>query len=139
MLGPVRGVRMRQALIVLLLSNVVASILVSPAGGLETRNPFQATPLGFALFTVFAFGLVLVVSALIRLFRGQPGAAGRAAAGTALFLPTVLADRAGVFHPLPAPPAIATVEYVVIVISILAIGVALGLRSAGRGVPRSAP
>jgi hypothetical protein len=75
-------------------------------------------------------GMALVLRSLWNMAKSRAGANRRAALGALLFLPTVLCDQVGQFHPLPPPTPIRIAEWTVLVLSLAAAAVGLWPRRA---------
>lgn len=123
-------------LAVVLAAYIVCDILLTPPAGLETRDPAKVTTLGFAVLALLFIGLALGIVALVLLLRGSQRAPMIAIVAAVLYLPAFLAEQASLFSALRPPVAIERVEWVQVVVAVVAIG--LGFRLLRSGTARNA-
>lgn len=133
----VRGMKspLAKVLLGLLLLDALLTVLVTPVGGMETRAPADSSAIGFAAVGLFSVGLLIDLAAIVQLLRKRRVAPTLAAIGTLLYFPVVITDRAGLFQPHAAPPAIRDLEWSVAAVSLVALAVALVLRARVRAEP----
>jgi hypothetical protein len=112
-------------LLVALLAFLVASFLLTPLSGLETRPPSQVKPLGAISLGVFFVGVFLAIASLVLVIRGQGPASALAIIAAVLFLPGFVADRTGNLSKLPTPAAIFWIEWAEAVIAVAVIVLAI--------------
>jgi hypothetical protein len=116
-----------RTLLILLVIYLISEILLTPLGGLETRNPANITTLGLVtlglLFTRLAFGVV----SLVLLFYKPRGSPILAIIAGILYFPAFLAEQAGYFSSLKPPIAIETLEIIQALVSIIMILMALNV------------
>lgn len=102
---------------------VVCDILLTPAGGLETRDVAAVTVIGFATLALLFVGLALSVLALVLLFRGSRRAPIVAIVAAVLYFPAPLVEQLGLFSKFQPPTAIARLELGQAAVAVIAIGV----------------
>lgn len=101
---------------------IVCDILLTPLGGLETRNPAFVTVVGFATLALLFVGLALGILALVLLFRRSGRTSLVAIVAAVLYFPAMLAEQTGHFSSLRPPTGIERLELVQAVVAILVIG-----------------
>lgn len=116
-----------RVLLVLLVIYITSDILLTPLGGLETRNPANVTTLGLTTLGLLFAGLGLGVVSLILLFYKPRRSPTLAIIAGILFLPAVITEQAGYFSSLRPPIAIETLEIVQAVVSLATILVAASI------------
>ena len=126
---------MTKTLAALLSLDVVLSILVTPAGGMDPRAPAGAHGYSWVAVGLFGLGALASIAAVVQLLRNRP--AGMFARGPALFFPVIVLDRLGLFHSEAAPPAIVTLEWTVAAVSILVLGLGMMGKSRLDGAARA--
>lgn len=114
-------------MLVLLVIYITSDILLTPLGGLETRNPANVTTLGLTTLGLLFAGLGLGVVSLILLFYKPRRSPTLAIIAGILFLPAVITEQAGYFSSLRPPIAIETLEIVQAVVSLATILVAASI------------
>jgi hypothetical protein len=114
-------------LLVLLIVYIILDILLTPAAGLETRNPALVTTVGLITLGLLFTGLFLGVVSTVLLFYKPLRAPVLAMIAGILFLPAVITEQAGYFSSLRTPAAAETVELVQTVVSLLTIFVAFNV------------
>lgn len=118
-------------LAVTLVAYAVCDVLLTPAGGLETRDVAGVTVVGFATLALLFVGLALSILALVLLLRGSARATIVAVVAAVLYFPAPVAEQLGLFSKFRPPTAIAWLEVVQAIVALLVIGVALWLRRGG--------
>ena len=108
-------------LLFLLVIYIVSDILLTPLGGLETRNPADVTTLGLATLGLLFTGLLLGVVSLVQLFYKPRRSLTLAIVTGILFLPAVITEQAGYFSSLRPPIAIETLEIIQALVSLVMI------------------
>jgi hypothetical protein len=125
----------RSALFVALACSVVLAILLSPLG-FERRPPADLTLIGYISIGAVAAGVLLDLVAIVMIFRRLRLASILALVGSVTFLIPFVTDKAGVFFSLPAPPVISALEYVFLVVLVVALYLAWTVyRGSERGRP----
>ena len=114
-------------LLVLLVIYVVIDILLTPLGGLETRDPSKVTSIGLTTLGLLFTGLVLGLVSLAALFYKPRRSPILAIIAGILFLPAVITEQAGYFSSLRPPIAIETLEIVQTVVSLVTILIAASI------------
>jgi uncharacterized membrane protein YhaH (DUF805 family) len=110
---------------IVMIVNVVVIILLTPIG-FETRQQSDLKPLGYiAIATIFA-GLALDITSIGLLFKRVRVrlASSLAIISSILFFLIISVDRTGSFFSVSIPPAINTLEYLLIAILIVTIFIA---------------
>jgi hypothetical protein len=102
---------------------VVCDVLLTPAGGLETRDVAGVTVVGYATLALLFVGLALSIVALVLLFRGSRRSPIVAIVAAALYFPAPLVEQLGLFSKFQPPIAIARLELVQTAVALIAIGV----------------
>jgi hypothetical protein len=115
---------MSRLLLILLVIYIISDILLTPLGGLETRNPADVTTVGLATLGLLFTGLVLGVVSLVLLFYKPRWSPTLTIIAGILFLPAVITEQAGYFSSLRPPIAIETLEIVQALVSLVMIVVA---------------
>ena len=106
------------ALAVALVANVLVVILLTPLG-FEDRPATDLKPGGYiAIGTIFT-GLALFVVSFVVLFRRARLASILAIVASVLFFFPIIGDRVGIFFSRPVPPAIETLEYILVVVLVV--------------------
>jgi uncharacterized membrane protein YhaH (DUF805 family) len=94
---------------------VIVIILLTPIG-FETRPQSDLKTFGYlAIGTIFA-GLALFLLSIAFLFRRVGLASKLGIVASLLFFVPVIGDRIGAFFSVPIPPAINTLEYVLVIV-----------------------
>lgn len=114
-------------LLVLLVIYIIGDVLLTPLGGLETRNPANVTTLGLATLGLLFTGLVLGVISLALLFYKPRRSPTLGIIAGILFLPAVTTEQAGLFSSLRPPIAIETLEIIQAIVSLITIFVAASI------------
>jgi hypothetical protein len=112
-------------LLLLLVIYAISDILLTPLGGLETRNPANVTTLGLVTLGLLFTGLTLGIVSLVLLFYRPRGSPILAIIAGILYFPAFLAEQAGYFSSLRPPIAIETLEIIQALVSIVMILMAL--------------
>jgi hypothetical protein len=112
-------------LLVLLVIYMISDILLTPLGGLETRNPANVTTRGLITLGLLFTGLALGVVSLVLLFYKPRGSPILAIIAGILYFPAFLAEQAGYYSSLRPPIAIETLEIIQALVSIVMILMAL--------------
>ncbi len=112
-------------LAIVMIVNVVIIILLTPIG-FETRPQSDLKPLGYLAITTIFVGLALDLASIGLLFKRVRVrlASSLAIVSSVLFFLIILVDRTGSFFSVPIPPAIITLEYLLIVVLIVTLFVA---------------
>ncbi len=105
--------------------NVVVIILLTPIG-FETRPQSDLKTLGYFAITAIFVGLAMDLASIGFLFKRVRVrlASGLAIASSILFFLIVSVDRTGSFFSVPIPPAINTLEDILIIVLIVTLVVA---------------
>ena len=100
--------------------NVVIIILLTPIG-FETRPQSDLKTLGYIAIATIFVGLALDLASIGLLFKRVRArlASSLAIVSSVLFFLIIFADRTGSFFSVPIPPAINTLEYLLIVVLIV--------------------
>ena len=101
--------------------NVVIIILLTPIG-FETRPISALKPLGYIAITTIFVGLALDLTSIVLLLFKRVRvrlASSLAIISSVLFFVIISVDRTGSFFSVPIPPAINTLEYILIVVLIV--------------------
>jgi hypothetical protein len=114
-------------LLLLLVIYAISDILLTPLGGLETRNPANVTTLGLVTLGLLFTGLTLGIVSLVLLFYKPRGSPILAIIAGILYFPAFLAEQAGYFSSLRPPIAIETLEIIQALVSIVMILMALSV------------
>ncbi len=112
-------------LVIVLIVNVVIIILLTPIG-FETRPQSDLKPLGYiAIATIFG-GLALDIASIGLLFKRVRVrlASSLAIVSSVAFFLIISVDRTGSFFSVPIPPAINTLEYLLIALLIVTLFIA---------------
>lgn len=107
-------------LVVLLVVYVIADILLTPLGGLETRPVSKVTTIGFTTVTLLFIGLALNIACLVLTLRHYKRSPIFGMIGSILYFPAAIADQTGQFSSLAPPTGI---TYVEIIEGLIAIGI----------------
>lgn len=107
-------------LVVLLVVYVIADILLTPLGGLETRPVSKVTTIGFTTVTLLFIGLALNIACLVLTLRHYKRSPIFGVIGSILYFPAAIADQTGQFSSLAPPTGI---TYVEIIEGLIAIGI----------------
>ena len=112
-------------LAIVMIVNVVIIILLTPIG-FETRPISALKTLGYIAITTIFVGLALDLASIGLLFKRVRVrlASSLAIVSSVLFFLIILVDRTGSFFSVPIPPAIITLEYLLIVVLIVTLFVA---------------
>jgi len=123
-------------LVWLIVLYVIADLLLTPLGGLETRPLSQITTLGMATLGLVFAGLALNIACLALTLRRYRRSPVLGIIGSILFFPAMIADQTGQFSSLSPPTGIIYVEIVeaIVAISIIVLG-ALLFREKTEGAP----
>jgi len=107
-------------LAIVMIVNVVIIILLTPIG-YETRPQSDLKTLGYIAIATIFIGLALDLASIGFLFKKVRVrlASSLAIVSSVLFFLIILADRTGAFFSVPIPPAINTLEYLLIVVIII--------------------
>jgi hypothetical protein len=108
-------------LLVLLIIYIISDILLTPVGGLETRDPAKVTLFGLVTLGLLFTGLVLAVVSLVLLFYKPLRSPILAIVAGILFLPAFVTEQTGYFSSLRAPIAIETLEIIQALVSLVTI------------------
>jgi len=112
-------------LAIVMIVNVVVIILLTPIG-FETRPQSALKPLGYIAIATIFVGLALDVASIVLLFKRVRVrlASSLVILSSVLFLLVIFVDRTGSFFSVPIPPAINTLEYLLIAVLIATVFVA---------------
>ncbi len=99
---------------------IIADILLTPLGGLETRPVSNVTTIGYTTLGLLFVGLALNVTCLVLTLRHYKRSPIFGIIGSILYYPAAIADQTGQFSSLPAP---AGITYVEIIEALVAIGI----------------
>lgn len=116
-----------RVLLVLLVIYIISDFLLTPLGGLETRNPANVTTLGLATLGLLFTGLALGVVSLVLLFYKPLMSPKLAILAGILFLPAVITEQAGLFSSSRPPIAIETLEIIQTLVSLITVFVAASI------------
>jgi hypothetical protein len=122
----------RSALVVELTASVVLAVLLSPLG-FETRPSADLTLLGLISIGAVAVGSLLDLAAIVLLSRRVRLASLLALIGSVVFLVPIVTDQAGAFFSLPSPTVISVLEYVFLVVLIVALPLAWSVHRGAEG------
>ena len=105
--------------------NVVVIILLTPIG-FETRPQSDLKPLGYLAITTIFVGLALDIASIGLLFKRVRVrlASSLAIVSSVFFFLIIFVDRTGAFFSVPIPPAINTLEYLLIAVLIVTLFIA---------------
>jgi uncharacterized membrane protein YhaH (DUF805 family) len=105
---------------IVMVVNVVIIILLTPIG-FETRPQSDLKTLGYIAIATIFVGLALDLASIGLLFKRVRArlASSLAIVSSVLFFLIIFADRTGSFFSVPIPPAINTLEYLLIVVLIV--------------------
>lgn len=120
-----------------LLAYIVCDVLLTPLGGIETRDPARVTTVGIAALTLLFVGLALSIVALVLLFRGSERSSLVGIIAAVLYFPAFLTELTGHFSSLQAPIGIVRVELVQAVIAVIAMGLSFWVLRGGTGKTKS--
>jgi hypothetical protein len=101
--------------------NVVIIILLTPIG-FETRPISALKPLGYIAITTIFVGLALDLTSIVLLLFKRVRvrlASSLVIVSSVLFFLIISVDRTGSFFSVPTPPAINTLEYILIAVLIV--------------------
>ena len=104
--------------------DILVIILLTPLG-FETRPPSDLKTVGYIAIGVIFAGLILYLASIGLLFRRVRLSSSLAIIASILFFFPILGDQTGSFFSLPIPPAINTLEYILIVILLVTLLLAL--------------
>jgi hypothetical protein len=96
---------------IVMIVNVVVIILLTPIG-FETRPQSDLKPLGYIAIATIFVGLALDIASIGLLFKKVKLASSLAIVSSVLFFLIISVDRTGSFFTVPIPPAINTLEYI---------------------------
>ena len=107
-------------LAIVMIVNVVIIILLTPIG-YETRPQSDLKTLGYIAIATIFIGLALDLASIGLLFKRNRVrlASSLIIVSSILFFVIILVDRTGSFFSVPIPPAISTLEYLLIVVLIV--------------------
>jgi hypothetical protein len=108
-------------LLALLVIYTIVDILLTPLGGLETRNPANVTTIGLATLGLLFTGLALGIVSLLLLFYKPRRSPMLAIIAGLLFLPAFFTEQAGYFSSSRPPIAIQTLEIIQTLVSLVTI------------------
>ena len=110
---------------IVMIVNVVIIILLTPIG-FETRPQSDLKTLGYIAIATIFVGLALDIASIGLLFKRVRVrlASSLAILSSVLFVLIIFVDRTGSFFSVPIPPAIITLEYLLIVVLIVTLFVA---------------
>ena len=97
---------------------IIADFLLTPLGGLETRDVSKVTSLGYATLVLLFVGLALNVTCLVLTLRHYSRSPIFGIMGSILYFPAAIADQTGQFSSLSPPTGITYVEIIEAVIAI---------------------
>jgi hypothetical protein len=117
----------RWGLVAALVTSVVLAVLLSPLG-FESRPPADLTLIGYISIGAVVAGTLLDVAAIVLIARRARPASILALVGSVAFLLPIATDKAGAFFSLPAPPVISALEYVFLVVALVALILAWSVR-----------
>jgi hypothetical protein len=112
---------------VLLVIYTIVDILLTPLGGLETRNPANVTTIGLATLGLLFTGLASGIVSLLLLFYKPRRSPILAIIAGILFLPAFFTEQAGYFSSSRPPIAIQTLEIIQTLVSLVTIFVAASI------------
>ena len=123
-------------LVWLIVLYVIADLLLTPLGGLETRPLSQITALGMTTLGLVFAGLALNIACLVLILRRYRRSPMLGIIGSILFFPAMIADQTGQFSNSSPPTGIVYVEIVeaIVAISIIVLGTLL-IREKTEGAP----
>ena len=112
-------------LAIVMIVNVVIIILLTPIG-FETRPQSDLKTLGYIAITTIFVGLAMDVASIVLLFKKVRVrlASSLVIISSVFFFLIIFVDRTGSFFSVPIPPAINTLEYLLIAVSIVALFIA---------------
>ncbi len=112
-------------LVIVMIVNVVIIILLTPIG-FETRPQSHLKPLGYIAITAIFVGLALDLATIGLLFKKVRVrlASTLAIVSSVLFFLIIAVDRTGSFFSVPIPPAITTLETLLIAVLIVTLFIA---------------
>ncbi len=108
---------------IVMIVNVVVIILLTPIG-FETRPQSDLKPLGYIAIATIFVGLALDIASIGLLFKRVRLASSLAIVSSVLFFVIISVDRTGSFFSVPIPPAINTLEYLLIAVLIVTLFIA---------------
>jgi len=110
---------------IVMIVNVVVIILLTPIG-FETRPQSDLKPLGYLAITTIFVGLALDIASIGLLFKRVRVrlASSLAIVSSVFFFLIIFVDRTGAFFSVPIPPAINTLEYLLIAVLIVTLFIA---------------
>jgi hypothetical protein len=122
------GMKLSRSVIIfaiVMIVNVVIIILLTPIG-FETRPQSHLKPLGYIAITTIFVGLALDLATIGLLFKKVRVrlASTLAIVSSVLFFLIIAVDRTGSFFSVPIPPAITTLEILLIAVLIVTLFVA---------------
>jgi hypothetical protein len=113
--------RRSRILLFLLVIYIIIDILLTPLGGLETRNPANVTTFGLATLGLLFTGFALGIASLLLLFYNPRRSPMLAIIAGILFLPAFFAEQAGYFSSSSPPITIQTLEIIQTFVSLATI------------------
>jgi Na+-transporting methylmalonyl-CoA/oxaloacetate decarboxylase gamma subunit len=118
--------RAATALAAVMAVNIILIILLTPLG-FETRQIPELKPLGYVAIATIFVGLAMDLASVALLFKRTKIklASGMAIVSSVLFFLIIIVDRTGSFFSVPIPPAISTLEYLLIVALVVTLPLAL--------------
>jgi hypothetical protein len=104
---------------------IVCDVLLTPIAGVETRPLAKVTAIGFAVLALLFVGLGLAIVALVLLFRRSQQSPMLAIVAAILYLPAFVAEQTGHFSAVTAPLGIERIEFVQVIVAVMAVGLGL--------------
>jgi hypothetical protein len=105
-------------LVGLIVAYIIADFLLTPLGGIETRDVSKVSSIGVATLGLLFTGLALNVICLILLLRNYRRAPIFGVVGSLLYFPAPVAEATGQFSSLSPPTGIAVIEVIEAIIAI---------------------
>jgi len=102
-------------------ASVVVAVMLTPLG-FETRPATTLTLFGIAAIGTVFIGIVLDLVSIFLLARKVRLASKLAVAGSIVFVFPIVVDRADRFFSLPIPPAVAALEYALMAVLLVTLG-----------------
>jgi len=99
-------------LVALIVVYIIADFLLTPLGGIETRDVSKVSSTGVATLGLLFTGLALNVICLILLLRNYRRAPSFGVIGSLLYFPAPIAEATGQFSSLSPPTGIAVIEVI---------------------------
>ena len=97
---------------------IIADFLLTPLGGVETRDVSKVSSIGVATLGLLFTGLALNVICLILLLRNYRRAPIFGVVGSLLYFPAPIAEATAQFSSLSPPTGIAVIEVIEAIIAI---------------------